>query len=62
MPGSSARHHGVTSFIPFMALPRNGFMHVSECMRWFVKQFELGGQHRDTHIHLGARKVRLKCL
>jgi len=31
-------------------------------MRRLAKQFELGGQHRDTHIRLGAREVRLKCL
>src|SRR6516164_6953126 len=31
-------------------------------MRRLAKQFELGGQHRDTHICLGAREVRLKCL
>jgi hypothetical protein len=24
-------------------------MHISEYMRWLVKQFELRGQHRDTH-------------
>src|SRR6516164_2165162 len=31
-------------------------------MRRLAKQFELGGQRRDTHIRLGAREVRLKCL
>jgi hypothetical protein len=35
---------------------------VSERMRWLVKQFELSGQHRDTHIRLGAREVWLKCV
>jgi len=35
---------------------------VSERMRWLVKQFEFGGQHRDTHIRLGASEVRLKCV
>jgi len=35
---------------------------VSERMRWLVKQFELSGQHRDTHIRLGAREVRLECV
>src|SRR5215471_14308498 len=48
--------------IAVLALPRNRPMHVSESMRWLVKQFELGGQHRDTHIRLGAREVRLKCV
>ena len=31
---------------------------VSERMRRLAKQFELGGQHRDTHIRLGAREVQ----
>ena len=35
---------------------------VSERMRWLVKRFELGGQHRYTQIRLGAREVRLICV
>ncbi len=35
---------------------------LSERMRWLVKQFEFSGQHRDPHIRLGAREVRLKCV
>src|SRR6516164_3551714 len=31
-------------------------------MRWLVKPFEFGGQHRDAHIRLSAREVRLKCI
>ena len=31
-------------------------------MRRPVKQFELGGQHRDAQISFGAREVWLKCL
>jgi hypothetical protein len=31
-------------------------------MRRLAKQFELGDQRRDTHIRLGAREVRFKCL
>jgi len=52
----------VYPLIAALALPRNRPMRVSESMRWLVKQFELGGQHRDTHIRLGAREVRLKCV
>jgi len=35
---------------------------VSERMRRPVKQFELSGQHRDTHLRLGAPEIRLKCV
>src|SRR5262249_62213264 len=31
-------------------------------MRRLAKQFQLSGQHRDTHIRLSAREVRLKCV
>jgi len=32
----------------------------SECMRRPIKQFELGGQHRDTNIRLDACEAWLK--
>ena len=59
---SSATIANSEPLIAVLALPRNRPMHVSDSMRWLVKQFELGGQHRDTHIRLGAREVGLKCV
>jgi len=35
---------------------------LSSRMRWFVKQLELSGQHRDTQIRLIVREVRFKCV
>jgi hypothetical protein len=46
----------------YAKLRGGGKRRVSERMRWPIKQFKLGGQHRDTQVSFGAREVRLKSL
>lgn len=48
------------SLFRFIAFP--GHCVLSECVLRLSQQLEFGGQHRDTHIRLGAREVRLICV